>query len=73
MSTIVDIRPGRSGSACARLIEREADEAGHGAPSSLAESADIILFPTLKRDRLAKPRKRLVRRFQSRPVTAADA
>jgi hypothetical protein len=67
MSRIVDLRPGRIATACARQIEPADAEALPAPHAALAPGgAEIILFPKILPARLNRPRKRLTRRFTLR-------
>jgi hypothetical protein len=73
VSMIVDLRPGRIGSACARQIDPADGEAFSAPPAGTAEeSAEIILFPKVHRARTGRPRKRLTRRFAAKARAASD-
>ncbi len=67
MSTIVDLRHGRIGTACARCSDPAGEDAGPapGAADGLA-GAEIILFPKFRQSQLTRQRKRLSRRFARR-------
>jgi hypothetical protein len=67
MSRIVDLRPGRIATACARQIEPADAEAASPPDAALMPGgAEIILFPKLLPSRLNRPPKRLTRRFTLR-------
>jgi hypothetical protein len=63
MTIIVDFRHGRSAAAClCSLADCDPEPPLSRAGTASHDGAEIILFPTLSRKRLSRPRKALKRR-----------